>query len=74
MRPWTSIADIEMVAVLIGRELRAFLLGDEIPKLGLLALEFTSLVIGIYPVGNIVFGLRICGLSVLIVYRPACED
>jgi hypothetical protein len=38
--PWTRVGDIEMVAVLLGRELRAGFSGNPVAEDGLLALEF----------------------------------
>lgn len=41
--PWTSIADIKMISILLGRELGAGLPGDEVAELRVLPFEFTIL-------------------------------
>ena len=51
-RPRASIADIEVVAALFGRELCARLRGDEIAERAGRALELSALVAGLDPVGD----------------------
>ena len=52
-----------MITALLGRELRARFPGDPVPEDGLLALEFTGLVIGVDPVSNLVGLHRVRMLS-----------
>jgi hypothetical protein len=56
MRPRTCIRDVEMVASCFRWEFAAFL--DEVPELRLPAFELARFVVGCYPVGDFVFGLR----------------
>ena len=55
MRPRAGIGNVEMVAVLLSGKLGTRLVLDEGAKHGLLALELSSLVLGIYPVEDRVF-------------------
>lgn len=43
-----------MITAFLGRELRAGFPGDPVSEDGLLALEFTGLVIGVHPVSDLV--------------------
>lgn len=43
-----------MITIFLGRELRARFPGDPVSEDGLLALEFTGLVIGVHPVSDLV--------------------
>ena len=43
-----------MITALLGGELRAGFPGDPVSEDGLLALEFTGLVIGVHPISNLV--------------------
>lgn len=59
MCPWTSIADVEMISVFLGREFGAFVSRYEVSELGLATLEFTGFVVRVDPVGDVVLGLCI---------------
>lgn len=60
LTPRTGIRDIEMVTVFLRGKVRARLSGDPVPEDGLLTLEFTGLVVGIDPVGDL---LRVASLE-----------
>ncbi len=56
VRPRTRIADVEMVAAFLGRELGAGLGRDPVPERADLALELAARVAGLDPVGDLAGG------------------
>ena len=57
MRPGTRVRDVEMVPVLLGRELCVGLVLDEVTEHRGLALEFAALVVGQDPIEDVFGGL-----------------
>lgn len=59
--PWTGIADIEMISVFLGRELRVRFSGDVISELGLLAFELAGLITWFDPICYAIFLVLVGG-------------
>ena len=49
--PWAGVADVEVISVFLGRELRSWSFGDGIAELGRLAIEIPCFLV--CPVGDL---------------------
>lgn len=66
LTPWTSVGDVEMISVLLRRELSSRLAGDPIPKRRLSALEFAGLIIWIHPGSDVYVVSGLSKVSIII--------
>lgn len=68
VRPWTGVADVEMIPPLFGRKLGTGLAGDPVAERADLTLELASCIAGFDPVGDfaLVGSLQLLNTSVRI--------
>lgn len=60
--PRTSIANVDVIPSLLGRELGSLLGGDEAPERARLPLELARLIARLDPLGDLVDGVLLLGL------------